>query len=643
MNINIKKLTLINFKGIKELAVEFNNVTTISGENGTGKSTIFDAFTWLLFGKDSHDSKDFNIKTLDQAGKAIPMLEHAVEGILHIDGTEITLKRIYQEKWQRRRGAEESELTGHETLCYWNGVPQQACEFKTKVDALVNEGLFKLLTSALYFNSMKWQDRRLVLILLAGEISNADVLAKMNKQQVADITAILNSGKPLADFLKELAMRKKKLSDDLKTIPSRIDEVTKAIPEPVDFEVVKSDICNKQADLAEIENTINDQVAAYKSQGDAIQAVQNEIFELKKQQQTMEFEAKTEAQRIYNERAFLIAGLKQKHAECLLRSKSNQDSLPKLLQKKTETESAMVELRLQWSKVNEKEYLFKEEDNFCPTCKQPLDPSAMADSEINPKLIFELWKSNRLSDITNEGQKLSTVLAQTNKNIEVTNNEISALVIEGDELTAQLKAAMSTELQFVIAQDTEPVQDHITRLELQILESPKLDIESLKQHKSNVLSEINRLQTIMGAEEVIKRGKARINYLLGEEKTISQQISDLEKQEFAMDAYTRCRMDTVESRINGKFNIVRFRMFNTLINGGIEEVCDCMVQGVPYPDVNSAGKIQAGIDIINTLSKHYCISAPIWIDNRESTNTIPNTTSQVINLIVSKDKTLIIK
>ena len=643
MNIHIKQLSLINFKGVKELSIELNSVTNISGENGTGKSTIFDAFTWLLFGKDSHDSKDFNIKTLDQVGKAIPMLEHGVEGILDIDGTEITLKRIYQEKWQRRRGSEESELTGHETLCYWNGVPQQAGEFKTKVDALVNEGLFKLLTSALYFNSMKWQDRRLVLILLAGEISNADVLAKMNKQQVAEITAILNSGKPLTDFLKELSMRKRKLSDDLKTIPSRIDEVTRAIPEPVDFEAVKSDICKKQAALAEIENTINDQVAAYKSQGDAIQTVQNEIFELKKQQQSMEFEAKTEAQRIYNERAFLIAGLKQKHAECLLRSKSNQDSLPKFLQKKTETEKAMLELRNQWKTINDKEYLFKEEDNFCPTCKQPLDPSAMADSEINPKLIFELWKSNRLSDITNEGQKLSVVLAQTNKNIEVTNNEISALVIEADELTAQLKSAMSNELQYVIAQDTEPVQDHITRLELQILESPKLDIESLKQHKSNVLSEINRLQTIMGAEEVIKRGKARINYLMSEEKTLSQQISDLEKQEFAMDAYTRCRMDTVESRINGKFNIVRFRMFNQLINGGIVEACECMIHGVPYPDVNSAGKIQAGIDIINTLSKHYGISAPIWIDNRESTNKIPSTTSQVINLIVSTDKTLIIK
>jgi len=641
MNINIKKLTLINFKGIRELAVEFDNVTNISGENGTGKSTIFDAFTWLLFGKDSHDSKDFNIKTLDQAGKAIPMLEHGVEGILDIDGTEITLKRIYQEKWQRRRGAEESELTGHETLYYWNGVLQQAGEFKTKVDALVNEGLFKLLTSALYFNSMKWQDRRLVLILLAGEISNADVLAKMNKQQVAEITAILNSGKPLTDFLKELSMRKKKLSDDLKIIPSRIDEVTKALPEPVDFEAVKSDICKKQAALAEIENTINDQVAAYKSQGEAIQAIQNEIFELKHKQQAIEFEAKTEAQRIYNERALLIANLKHRHAECLRLSKADQDSLPKLIQTKTEAEKSISQLRIEWDKTYAIEFVFDDENSICPTCKQLIDPSVITANKSELESQFEEHKSNELSEISDEGKRQSLLLAQTNKIIEYTNKEISALAAEADELTAQLKAAMSAELGLVAPQYS-AIPDQITMLELQILESPKLDIESLKQQKSNVLSEINRLQTIMGADEVIGRGKARINYLMSEEKTLSQQISDLEKQEFAMDAYTRSRMDMVESRINGKFNIVRFRMFNQLINGGIVEACECMVQGVPYPDVNSAGKIQAGIDIINTLSKHYGITAPIWIDNRESTNTIPKTNSQIINLIVSHDKSLII-
>ena len=642
MNIKIKKLSLTNFKGIKDLAVEFNNVTNIHGENGTGKSTIFDAFTWLLFGKDSHDSKDFNIKTLDSTGKATPMLDHGVEGILDVDGSEITLKRIYQEKWQRRRGSEESELTGHETLYYWNGVPQQAGEFKTKADALVNEGLFKLLTSTLHFNSMKWQDRRLVLILLAGEISNADVLAKMNKQQVTEITAILNSGKPLADFLKELAMRKKKLSDELKTIPSRIDEVTRAIPEPVDFEAVKADICKTSLALAEIEQAINDQVAAYKSQGEAVQAIQNEIFALKHKQQAIDFEAKSEAQRIYNERTFLIAGLKQKHAECLLRSKADQDSLPKLLQKKTETENAMLELRNQWKTIKDKEYLFKEEDNFCPTCKQPLDPSAMDDSELNPKFIFGLWKSDRLSNISDQGKLLVSELAQTNKILEYTSQEISALAVEANELAAQIKTAMSAELELVAPQYS-VIPDQITTLELQILESPKLDIESLKKQKEEIQSEIYDLQVTLGKKEVIDRGKSRIKELLNEEKNLSQQISDLEKQEFAMNAYTRSRMDMVESRINGKFNLVRFRMFNTLINGGIEEACECMVQGVPFSDVNSAGKIQAGIDIINTLSKHYGISAPIWIDNRESTNTIPITQSQIINLIVSTDKSLIIK
>jgi len=643
MNIKIKKLILINFKGIKELSVDFNDVTNIHGENGTGKSTIFDAFTWLLFGKDSHDSKDFNIKTLDAGGKATPMLEHAVGGILDVDGTELALKRIYQEKWQRRRGAEESELTGHETLYYWNGVPQQASEFKTKVDNLVNEGLFKLLTSALYFNAMKWQDRRQVLILIAGEINDAEVLAGMNKQQVADITAILNSGKTLADFLKELSMRKKKLGDELKTIPSRIDEVTRTIPEPVDFDAIKADIYKKQVALLGIENTINDQVTAYKSQGEQIQAIQNEIFVLKKQQQSMEFDAKTEAQRIYNERTFLIADLKQKHAESLRQSKVDQDSLPKLLQKKTDIENSLSALRLAWTSVNAEELIFEEGEFICPACKRDLDPVTMDEKQDQMSRDFEQNKTIRLAKINEEGKYLSAELVQTNKIIEYTSQEISALTSQADQLAAQLKTAISAELDIVTPHDPKPIQDQITRLELQILESPKLDIESLKKQKEEIQSEIYDLQISLGKKEVIDRGKARIKELMAEEKKLSQQISDLERQEFAMDAFTRSRMDMVEAKVNGKFSLVKFRMFNTLINGGIEEACDCMVQGVPYPDVNSAGKIQAGIDIINTLSKHYCISAPIWIDNRESTNTIPATTSQIINLIVSTDKTLTIK
>ena len=647
MNIQLKQLTLSNFKGIRQLTIEFNAITNIHGDNGTGKSTVFDAFTWLLFGKDSHDAKDFNIKTLDETSKAIPMLEHSVEGILTADGIETTLKRTYQEKWTRRRGAEQSELTGHETMFWWDGVPLQAGEYKSKIDNLINEGLFKLLTSTLYFNSMKWQDRRQVLILIAGEISDKEVLSNMDKEQVKDITAILNSGKDLADFRKEIAVRKKKLSDELKTIPSRIDEVTKGLPEPVDFEAVKADISQKQAALLDVENTITDQVTAYKQKAEEIQCIQNQVFKLRETMNSMQFEEKSSLQKVRNEQMLKLNDLKQQHSVLSHRLKDEQHALDVSLQSKSSIESEINELRAEWTAVSMAELIFKEDEFVCPLCKRELDPESIAEKSAQMIQAFTENNSKRLADITSRGRRLSVTFGKITADIETTKAEVHKLSASLESLSQQLSESETLPAPLDPDPDSVPqcveIRQQIAKLELQILETPKLNLESLKQQKSRLQSQIYNLQVTLGHLDVIKRGKTRINELLALEKSLASQISDLEKQEFAMDAYTRSRMDLVESRVNDKFSLVKFRMFNTLINGGIEECCDCLVGGVPYADVNSAGKIQAGIDIINTLNKHYNISAPIWIDNRESTNEIPPTNSQLINLIVSNDKSLIIK
>jgi len=647
MNIQLHKLILTNFKGIRELAIEFGAVTSIHGENGTGKSTIFDAFTWLLFGKDSHDAKDFNIKILDETGRAIPMLEHSVEGILSADGKATTLKRMYQEKWTRRRGAEQSELTGHETFFWWNGVPLQAGEYKTKIDSLINEGLFKLLTSALYFNSMKWQDRRQVLILIAGKISDKEVLGKMDNAQVKDMIAILNSGKDLADFRREIAVRKKKLGDELKTIPSRIDEVTKGLSEPVDFEAVRADISQKQASLLDVENTINDQVAAYKEKAEAIQAIRNQVFSLRETMNSILFEEKSRIQKAQNERTLKINDLKQKQSALTRQLKEEQKSLDSLLQSNSKTEAEIEKLRAEWNVVSAGELVFKEDEFICPACGRELDPATIAEKSAQMIRNFNETNSKRLADITARGRKLSVSWGEINADIETTKSTIQKISASLESVSRQLSEIEGIQVPVEPDPDSIPqiveIRQQIATLELQILEAPKLDLESLKQQKSQLQSEIYNLQVTLGHLDVINRGKTRIKELLALEKSLASQISDLEKQEFAMDAYTRSRMDMVEARVNGKFSLVKFRMFNTLINGGIEEACDCMVQGVPYVDVNSAGKIQAGIDIINTLSKHYNITAPIWIDNRESVNIIPSTESQLINLIVSTDKILIIK
>lgn len=117
---------------------------------------------------------------------------------------------------------------------------------------------------------------------------------------------------------------------------------------------------------------------------------------------------------------------------------------------------------------------------------------------------------------------------------------------------------------------------------------------------------------------------------------MAQQIANVEKEQFVIENFIKAKVDALENVVNSKFKFVKFKMFDELINGGVVECCEVLVDGVPYRDCNTASKINAGIDVINELSEYYSVSAPIFLDNRESvTNVIP-TKSQLINLFVAE-------
>ena len=212
-SIILKTLILRNFKGIKDLRVDFNRVTDISGDNAVGKTTIFDAFTWLLFDKNSLDAKDFEIKTLDKNNNVIHGLEHEVSALLNIDGVEKKLSKIYKEKWTKKRGEAEKQLTGHTTDYYIDDVPVKKVEFQEAIGNIIDEKLFKLITNPLYFSTiLNWKDRRNVLLSIIGDVDVMDVIKGNNTLKGFD--ALLGE-KTVDDLKKTLAARKRKINQDV--------------------------------------------------------------------------------------------------------------------------------------------------------------------------------------------------------------------------------------------------------------------------------------------------------------------------------------------------------------------------------------------------------------------------------------------
>jgi len=228
--VTLKSLRLLNFKGIKELTVNFGEVTEITGANATGKSTIFDAFTWCLFGKDANGKTDFEIKRKEN-GVVVPRIEHEVTAILEVNGEEVSLTRTLEEDWVKPRGKAVAELQGNTTHYLVNGVEIKARAYQERVAAIAEEQLFKLITNPSYFPGLDWKKQREILLTIAGGVSYEEVA-----QGNASFTALLNqlSGKDIAEFKQEIAYRKKKIQAELDKCPveiNAIDSVTPVAPD----------------------------------------------------------------------------------------------------------------------------------------------------------------------------------------------------------------------------------------------------------------------------------------------------------------------------------------------------------------------------------------------------------------------------
>ena len=597
MQIKIKTLQLENFKGIKDLTIDFKDTTNIYGDNAVGKTTIFDAYSWLLWDKDSLNRKDFAIKPYDKDGEEVHNLESIVEGDFTFGDTDLNLKKIYKEVWTKKRGSTQAEFTGHTTDYYINAVPVKKKEYTERIASVISEDNFNLLSNPLYFNQILDKNKRREVILgLIEEVKPEDIIAKNKDLEDLDLETYT------VDELKKIAKDSaKKINKDIESIPARIDELDKSKIHDIDFDALEfrkkstlpaiKEIDEKLADASKMAEGMTEITAK-------ITALQKEKSDLTEKYQNKRFEVNLKNKNVL---------LEKEHDKLALEeAKKNIEKLKDLVEKARE----------EWQEVHKEQY---QGDFKCPTCGQDLLPDQIEKTMAN----FNKKKSEKLADIEEKAKDLKIKIEECEKLIaiyEVKEYKEEDLPIEPirlKEIDKELDEAKSKLSDFSI--------------------NNKKDLLEKKDSLNADLEEINKKLSLQGQNEKIDE---RIKELEGQEKELAKAYEEQQRIIYLCEEYTKAYVDLVSDKINDSFNLVKFKLFENQINGGITETCEVTFEGVPYSDLNNAAKINAGLDVINSLSDKLDLKVPIFIDNAESVNELIKTDTQLVRLVVSKDKEL---
>lgn len=676
MEIKLKKLSLENFKGITKFEIEPNGKNVrILGANRSGKTTLADAYNWLLFNKDSLDKAKFGIKPLKNGEEQ--SLENTVEAVLDVDGKEVTLKKTHKEKWTKKRGQSNKTLTGHETDYEINDVPKKKKEFEDYIKEIISDiETFRLVSNPLYFNALRMEKRREILMEVAGDVEDIEVI-KSNKE-LDELEQLLESY-----TVEELRARnkrdKKAVNDQLKSNPIRIDEISKNL----------SEVDGNPEELTE---QIAEKEKASEEEQKAILNLKNgsKVLELKNKLRERSFVIKsdidTKVSSARNELDTYIRNFDEGTNESLrkLKYKNEADKSDLSIVRANEKRAAdqlkgqnefTAKLRNDYSETfKELEAVQSERKEFevttiCDCCGQNLPEEKVQEhrdkqqekyneerainiksltdklNQIKAKGIEEAETAKQLAEhhekTKEEEKRIESVISKNEEKL----NELEKGVVNPEETEAYKQFSDSLdellEIQHQLQDESGLVKydeeykdthDELITLESNVSEQ----IQERQNHLKSIKTELGELYATQSKFAAQERDLQRIEELKAEQSKLADEYEKLEAMEDKLNTFTTSKVHLVEEKIADKFEYARFKLFDEQLNGGLGEMCVTTFEGVPYDDLNTEAKVNIGLDVINTLSKHYGFVAPIIIDNSESVSQTFETIGQQIKLTVSE-------
>lgn len=685
MEIRINTLTLRNFKGIRQATFIFNGSNArIEGENGTGKSTVFDAFTWLLFGKDhrGQDWTNFDLKPIDpETREAIHGLEHSVEAELTIDGVKTTLLRMVTEDWVKPRGSAEKVLKGHKQSFFIDGIDTATKKaYDSAIAQWINEGVFKMLTNPLFFiddQYTDWKARRKAILGLLDNTAEDKL-----KDSFADLLAAMR-GEPLEQFRKRVAADKKANKDRLAEATANIAAWNKALPEEIDTAEVNARIAeieadrNKRvavikADIANIDAGLADINEANRERNNQVSALRRKLNEIRYQQDAYVSARLAEAAKAVSktQEEYNKADI---DARCLASELRQIDSQIKAAQGDVKTQKEfrdhdaedLRELGTLYTKTRERMFTWQAMD-VCPACGRPYPPERIeADKEEALRKFTEAQKAE-LQSIVAKATDLKRAITEEDGLIQGKEDLVRGLKIKRDETAARMDAAEAKMAQLSKSKEAGPSREAIeeearreggyldlvreeaeTNAEIARVSSEVVSVESLlldrRELEPGVQAAFDEAADQTRALRDRLAEAAQRDRLLGmiedeeeRERTYADEVARLERLEFRAQEYVKAEVDAQEAAINALFKVCRWKMFAPTLDGGLTEMCEVTSpDGVPYRSMNDAQRILCGMDVIRVFSERSGVSAPIFVDNAESvTRKSFDTAAQVIRLVV---------